>query len=350
MGYRVVQWSTSAGGRLTLRGIIGHPDLELVGVWVDSDGELGVDAGELAGVGPIGVAATNDVAALLALIPDCVCFTAPADEQPQEALEDLTRILSSGANVISPRIAALRSATDRSFAQTLSHAAEEAAASLLVADIELPAEDDGGPDTASVPPQVMRLVNAIPAVCRAKPGLLSATDVPLEEPEDAPRDDRPNPPYAGEERETLNGFLDFLRATVERKVAGLDHAQIREHLLASSPLTTAGGVVKHLVAVERWWFSEVLGDGAAPSLFSEDDHDFEFRLTDGETAESLLADYAAECERSRAIVAAMDLGDVAERRREVSVRWVLTHMIEETARHVGHLDLLRESLDGATGE
>lgn len=335
-----MQWGTETMGRAALRAIISHRDLELVGLWAGDGNEAGADAGQLAGAAPIGVSATDDVEALLALIPDCVCYIAAAEDRPEEARAELTRILSSGANVVAAPIAPLTSGAESSSAGSLAQAAEEAAASIYV-----PGRVDG-----DLMATAMRLVNAIPAVCRARPGLLSDGDISLEEVADTKSESRPKPPFAGDERDTLNGFLDFLRATVERKVAGLDHAQIRQPLVASSPLMTPGGVVKHLVAVERWWFSEVLGDGAAPPLFSADDHDFEFRLTDGETAESLLADYAAECERSRAIVAAMELTQVAERRRQVSVRWVLTHMIEETARHVGHLDLLRESLDGATGE
>src|SRR5688572_12715794 len=101
MTYRVVQWSTGNVGRYALRGIINHPDLELAGLWVHSDDKVGRDAGELAGVGPVGVAATNDVDALLALKPDCVCYTATADQRPTEALEDLTRILRAGVNIVS---------------------------------------------------------------------------------------------------------------------------------------------------------------------------------------------------------------------------------------------------------
>ena len=101
MTYRVVQWSTGNVGHYALRGIIHHPDLELVGVWVHSEGKAGRDAGELAGVEPVGVAATNDVDALLALQPDCVCYTATADQRPTEALDDLVRILSAGINVVS---------------------------------------------------------------------------------------------------------------------------------------------------------------------------------------------------------------------------------------------------------
>lgn len=107
MSYRVVQWSTGNVGRMALRGIIGHPDLELVGLWVHSAGKVGRDAGDLAGTGSVGVVATDDVDALLSLRPDCVCYTATADLRLAEAVEDIAAILRSGANVVSSSIVPL---------------------------------------------------------------------------------------------------------------------------------------------------------------------------------------------------------------------------------------------------
>lgn len=101
MGYRVIQWSTGNVGRYALRGIIGHPELELVGVWVSSDAKAGRDAGELCGTEQTGVIATTDADALIAMDADCVCYTATADLRPAEAVDDLARILSSGKNVVS---------------------------------------------------------------------------------------------------------------------------------------------------------------------------------------------------------------------------------------------------------
>lgn len=101
MPYRVIQWSTGNVGKLALRAILNHPDLELVGLWVSSDAKAGRDAGELVGLPPVGVRATTDAEALLALDADCVCYTATADLRPAEAIEDLCRILRSGKNVVS---------------------------------------------------------------------------------------------------------------------------------------------------------------------------------------------------------------------------------------------------------
>jgi 4-hydroxy-tetrahydrodipicolinate reductase len=102
MSYRVVQWSTGNVGRNTLAGIDARPDLDLVGVWVSSPAKVGVDAGDLAGLGrPLGVFATSDVDALLALQPDCIVHTAMADHRLGEALDDLARFLRAGINVVS---------------------------------------------------------------------------------------------------------------------------------------------------------------------------------------------------------------------------------------------------------
>jgi 4-hydroxy-tetrahydrodipicolinate reductase len=105
--YTVVQWSTGHVGVHALRAILDNPDLELVGLWVHSDDKVGRDAGELCGREPCGVTATDDVDALLDLHPDVVCYTATADLRPQEAVDDICRILRSGANVVSSSLVQL---------------------------------------------------------------------------------------------------------------------------------------------------------------------------------------------------------------------------------------------------
>jgi len=102
MTYRVVQWSTGNVGRHAIAGIDAHPELELAGVWVSNPDKAGRDAGELAGLGrSLGVAATTDADALLALRPDCVVYTAMADDRLTDALADLARILRAGVDVVS---------------------------------------------------------------------------------------------------------------------------------------------------------------------------------------------------------------------------------------------------------
>jgi hypothetical protein len=100
MGYRVVGWSTGGVGRLAIRAIARRPDLELVGVWVHSAEKDGVDAGTLAGIAPVGVAATTDADALLALGPDCVCYSASGEAMDAAAVPDMARMLEAGINVV----------------------------------------------------------------------------------------------------------------------------------------------------------------------------------------------------------------------------------------------------------
>lgn len=101
MTYRVVAWSTGNVGRHVIAGIDARPDLSLVGVWVSNPAKVGRDAGELGGLGrPLGVAATDDAEAVLALRPDCVVVTAMADNRVTEALDDLRRLLRAGANIV----------------------------------------------------------------------------------------------------------------------------------------------------------------------------------------------------------------------------------------------------------
>ena len=156
---------------------------------------------------------------------------------------------------------------------------------------------------------------------------------------------------AGGERAQLNGFLDFQRATVVAKADGLSDEQARRPLVAS-PLTAIGPLLSHLRYVERYWFSVVLLGGE--DVWAEElksDPDVEFRVALDQPLSRVVTEYEAECARNREIAARLDLDACGRRRGEpVNLRWVLLHMIEETARHAGHIDLLRESIDGATGE
>jgi uncharacterized damage-inducible protein DinB len=163
---------------------------------------------------------------------------------------------------------------------------------------------------------------------------------------------RPEAPTTGDERDQLNGFLDFLRATVVQKAEGLTDEQARHPLVTSSPLTTIAGIVAHLTYVEHAWFANVM-DGQPspwPARFA-DDPDAEFRVGHEQPLPDVIAAYQAQCETSRKIVTTLPLTAVGQHRTgPVNLRWVLIHMVEETARHAGHLDLLRESLDGTVGE
>jgi 4-hydroxy-tetrahydrodipicolinate reductase len=107
MSLKVIQWSTGNVGRHALRQIIRNPALELAGLWVHSADKLGTDAGVLAGTDPVGIAATDDAEALLALGADCICYTATADLRPDAAIADMARMLASGANVVSSSVVPL---------------------------------------------------------------------------------------------------------------------------------------------------------------------------------------------------------------------------------------------------
>ena len=166
-------------------------------------------------------------------------------------------------------------------------------------------------------------------------------------------DNRPEPPSTGDERDTLAGFLDFQRATLLWKLEGLDDEQVRRAMVPSG--TSLLGIVKHLAYVERSWFQGVWDRQEVSFPWTKEDPDADWRIEPDETTEDILALYDGDCDRSRAIVAAASsLDELAEHPRQrdwkMSRRWILIHMIEETARHVGHADILREQLDGATGE
>ncbi len=138
MPYRVVQWSTGNVGRHALAGIDAHPELELVGLFVSNPAKVGKDAGELAGLGrTLGVTATNDIEALLALRPDCIVHTAMADDRIFEALADLERFLDAGINVVSSSPVMLQfPAPDDVLAAPVLAAAERAGVSLFVNGVD----------------------------------------------------------------------------------------------------------------------------------------------------------------------------------------------------------------------
>jgi uncharacterized damage-inducible protein DinB len=172
---------------------------------------------------------------------------------------------------------------------------------------------------------------------------------------------RPEPPPAADETATLLGFLDYQRATLAWKCSGLDAAGLRATTAAST--MTLGGILKHMALVEFGWFANSLhGREYAPpwdAVDWEHDPDWEWRTAAEDSPEEIFALWQRAVEQSRADVAQVldrgdGLGHLAKRTwsdgRSPSLRWILCHMIEEYARHNGHADLLRESVDGATGE
>jgi hypothetical protein len=164
------------------------------------------------------------------------------------------------------------------------------------------------------------------------------------------------PPLASGERTQLIGWLDLQRSFVRMKCTGLSDEDAHRKVLPTSPLMTPAGLVAHLRWVEYSWFQlNVMGvpdTGQTP--WTEGGHvDAEMFVDDVPLAQ-LLDEYDAECARSNASIAdlsldALEQGQYAARGEAASLRYVLCHMIEETARHVGHLDIIRELIDGATG-
>jgi uncharacterized damage-inducible protein DinB len=163
---------------------------------------------------------------------------------------------------------------------------------------------------------------------------------------------RPTPPPVADERTALAGWLDFHRATLVLKLDGLDDEQLRRPMVPSG--TSLLGLVKHLTEVEHGWFvNEYARLGEAPLFETDDDPDASFRIEPDETAADLVAAYQAICDRSRAIVAAASSLDETvpnARRGRIDLRRIMLHMIEETARHNGHADIIRELIDGAVGD
>jgi hypothetical protein len=164
----------------------------------------------------------------------------------------------------------------------------------------------------------------------------------------------PEPLFAVDERHTLVTFLDYYRSVLLRKAAGLTAEQLAVSI-PPSPLTL-GGLLKHMALVEDDWFSSNWQGREDVEPWSnvdwEADRDWDFHSAANDSPAELLALYEAAVERSRAAIAdSHDLSATVESRgRVISLRWILVHMIEEYARHCGHADLIRESIDGQTDD
>ena len=165
-------------------------------------------------------------------------------------------------------------------------------------------------------------------------------------------DTRTDGPTTGGERDVLEHYLDLYRATVFLKIEGLDAEQLCRRSVPPSPMSLAGAV-RHLTEVEAYWLREVLDGQDVPDLYSSHEHpEGEWELATPETAADDVARYRAEIERCREITARRPLDTIGKRQRrgnDVNLRWILVHLIEEYARHLGHMDLLRECVDGRTG-
>ncbi len=173
---------------------------------------------------------------------------------------------------------------------------------------------------------------------------------------------RPEPPLQADEAATLLGFLDYQRATLEWKCRGLSDEQLRVALPPTS--MTLGGMLKHLACVEDYWCTEVAAGAPSPEPWAsvdwDADPDWDWDSAAADSGGELRALWADRVARSRAVLdARLRQGGAAALgaahpawggRGRASLRWVLVHLVEEYARHNGHADLIRESIDGQTGE
>jgi hypothetical protein len=165
--------------------------------------------------------------------------------------------------------------------------------------------------------------------------------------------DYPDGTATAAEAEMLTNVLDWYRAAVERKVADVGPLVARTSPVRSG--TTIAGLVKHLALVEDSWFTDRFAGGPEPEPWAsapwDDDPDWEFHTAIDEPLADGIALYRAACARSREAAAGHTLDDLAVRGRSpFTLRYATVHLIEETARHLGHIDLLREYLDGTVGE
>jgi uncharacterized damage-inducible protein DinB len=163
--------------------------------------------------------------------------------------------------------------------------------------------------------------------------------------------ERIHPDFTGDERTLLTQFLAYNRATLLAKTDGLDEAQIRR-TVAGSEMSLLG-LVRHMAEVERFWFRICfVGESIGPRWANDAGRDAAFHPAATDTLFEAAAAYLEEIERADEIVATATLeGRVVHHPRghQIDMRWILIHMIAETARHNGHADLIRESIDGVTG-
>jgi len=167
---------------------------------------------------------------------------------------------------------------------------------------------------------------------------------------------RTRPDRTADERTQLLGWFDLQRGVVRMKCEGLSDEDAHRVVIPTSPLMTVAGILSHLRWCEELWFREVLlgqpgrGRGFGPTADDVEDPEF---IVEGIPLATLLAEYDEECVRSDAAIAGHDLDAPGSTSVHsvgtASLRWILLHMLEETARHAGHLDLVRELLDGETG-
>jgi hypothetical protein len=170
----------------------------------------------------------------------------------------------------------------------------------------------------------------------------------------APSAERQEPDRVSTERRALEQWIDYHRATLLTKCAGLNAEQLKRRASPPSTLSLLG-LVRHMTEVERWWFRMNANGEDLTFPYDPEGTGRDFDDLDGADAEADIETYRQEVDAARAVVAGKDLDLVVPSRghhpeRTRDVRWIYLHMLEEYARHNGHADLLREAIDGQTGD
>ena len=157
-------------------------------------------------------------------------------------------------------------------------------------------------------------------------------------------------PFTGDEKTSLHLALQRHRDVVLWKIEGLDDDQLRRQMTPSG--TSLLGMVKHLATVEYGWFCATFGRETEPMPFDEEDPEADLRITPDETTADIVDFYNRACRAADVVIGEVGIEELGNAwfGDQVSMRWVLIHMVEETARHAGHMDILRELIDGATGD
>ncbi|MCW2540845.1 MAG: hypothetical protein JWN95_2570 [Frankiales bacterium] len=175
----------------------------------------------------------------------------------------------------------------------------------------------------------------------------------MPEPKSQPIPARTDPPYDGGERAVLLGFLDYHRDTFRWKCQGLTPEQLLRRAASPSTLCLLG-LMRHLADCERQWFSERFGGAEQLFLYGPGDGDLDVYEADDKSVSAAWATWEEQVGQARKLLAHADLDATARRPTRdgslPSLRWIVLHMLEEYARHNGHADLIREAIDGHTGE
>jgi uncharacterized damage-inducible protein DinB len=171
--------------------------------------------------------------------------------------------------------------------------------------------------------------------------------------EEIPRFERPKPLSSGDERDQLESWLAFYRATLLKKCSGLSFEDLCRRPVAPSPLSLLG-LLRHMTFVEQVWFdARFAGNDVTEYYKQPDNRDADLNELDTATLDEVVANFQHACETSDELARGHDLNEMVRvpgtNREPVDLRWIFIHMVEEYARHCGHADLIRELIDGATG-